>query len=90
MHEQGLIYHWNDLLKEFSSHWRGLFILMAYIALWTNVTIRQLTSMASKEGCLGTFNLKLLFNVSKLFFLELIRGWLLMFMLSTFHILGDT
>ena len=102
-HEQGLIYHQNDLLKEFSSHWRGLFILMAYMALWTNVTRRQLTSMTSKERCLGTFNLKLLFNINKLFFnlkllfnintlffLELIRGGLQMFSLSTFHILGKS
>lgn len=38
------------------------------------MTLRQLISMASKKGCLGNFNLKLLFNVNKLFFLELIRG----------------
>lgn len=58
--------------------------------LWTNVTIRQLTSMASKEGHLGTLNVKLLFNVNKLAFLELIRGNLLMFILITFPIFGDT
>lgn len=54
------------------------------------MTLRQLTSMASKEGHLGILNLKLIFNVNKLFFLELIREGLLMFLLGTFHILGDT
>ena len=53
------------------------------------MTIRQLISMASKKGCVGNFNLKLLFNVNKLFFLELIRGGS-MFILGTFHIPGDT
>lgn len=54
------------LLKELSSHWRGLFIPMMYVDKWINVTIRHLTSMASKEGHLGTLKLKLLFNVNKL------------------------